>query len=214
MGINDGWAMDVQEKFAVDLYEQFWDGCDVVEADSLGAEESVAQILDYGDVDKIIWMPGQQIHMAQRFRKPYWDSRRSEWADPDFTLRYSRPTSDHRIEYDRLMAAADDEAAAYPKRYAFGRVYNDHTKGLYELYIIDTDRLIDGINAGTIPERGPITTEEGQTFKAYDIEDIEAAGGVVKHWHRHPTTPDEKEDITAWCAGGSMRSPNGGEPHP
>lgn len=197
MGINDGWQAEVQRESAVAVYEQFWDGCEVIENDALGEEERSAQILDFGDVDKIIWIEGRQIHMAQRFRKPYFSQSHDEWRDPDFTLRYSRPTSDHTIEYQRLMDAHDDGAAAYPRRYAFGRVHNDHTQGLYELYIIDTDRLIDAIKSGSLHETGPIPTEEGQKFMAYDVDDIVAQNIVVKKWSEQ-TRPDEPEKITAW----------------
>jgi len=199
MGINDGWQATVQSSYAIDIYESIWGGCEVIENDSLGQTETTAKILDFGDVDKIIKIKGTQIHMAQRFRKPY-----AGGVDPDFTLRYSRPISSHEIEYSRLMSAYTNDAAAYPKRYSFGRVYNDHTKGLYELYIIDTDSLIEGINSGQIDEEGPIPTGEGQKFTAYDIEDIKNAGAIVKEWNDNDgvveieTKPENPHDITNW----------------
>lgn len=203
MPISDGWQMDVQTEFALQIYKQFWPDCEVVENDALGADEEVAQILDFGDVDKIIRMPGKQIHMAQRFRKPYFSKRRDEWVDPDFTLRYSRPVSDNVIEYQRLMDAYETGAAAYPRRYSFGRVYNDAERGLYELYILDTDRLIEAIKTDRIEENGPITNREGQDFVAYDVDEIVDAGIVVKSWKEQSTPqPDDPSDIREWCSTG------------
>jgi len=199
MGINDGWQSTVQSEFAIDIYESFWENCEVIENDSLGETETTARILDFGDVDKIIKIKGTQIHLAQRFRKPYRDG-----IDPDFTLRYSRPTSEHEIEYSRLMSAHTNGAAAYPKRYSFGRVYNDHQKGLYELYIIDTDSLIEAIKSNQINEKGPISTREGQKFTAYDIQEIRGCGALVMEWNdndgvvNNKSKPDDPHDITNW----------------
>lgn len=197
MAINDGWAPDVQSDHAVGLYKKFWDECEVVENDSLGEEEHVAQILDYGDVDKIIRIGGKQIHMAQRFRKPFWSDNKGEWEDPDFTLRFSRPKSDNTIEYERLMNAYNSPSAAYPRRYSFGRVYNDHERGLYELYILDTDRLIKNIRSGSIREIGPIENYEGQEFMAYKLPHLRQSGIIVKEWNHQPR-PDNPTDITEW----------------
>lgn len=203
MGINDGWQSTVQSEYAVSVYRDFWEECTVVENDSLGAEEHVAKILDFGDVDKIIRIGGKQIHMAQRFRKPYWSKYHDKWVDPDFTLRYSRPTSEHTIEYERLMNAYDSASAAYPRRYSFGRVYNDHERGLYELYILDTDRLIKAIKENDITEDGPITTNEGQKFMAYDLDELESQNIVVKKWtdssEPESSRPEKPHDITSWC---------------
>lgn len=197
MGINDGWQADVQADEAVGIYRQFWDECEVIENDTLGKSEHVAKILDFGDVDKIIKIGGQQIHMAQRFRKPYFDKYTQEWEDPDFTIRYSRPKSDHTIEYERLMNAHEMGSAAYPKRYSFGRVHNDHNRGLYELYILDTDRLIDAIKSGALTESGPFQTDEGQEFMAYDLREMRSLDIVVKEWFEQ-IRPDNPADITAW----------------
>lgn len=197
MAINDGWAPDVQSDYAVGLYKKFWDECEVVENDSLGEEEHVAQILDYGDVDKIIRIGGKQIHMAQRFRKPFWSDNKGEWKDPDFTLRFSRPKSDNTIEYERLMNAYNSPSAAYPRRYSFGRVYNDHERGLYELYILDTDRLIKNIRSGSIREIGPIENYQGQEFMAYKLPQLRQSGIIVKEWNHQPR-PDNPTDITEW----------------
>lgn len=195
MGINDGWQGEVQTQSAVPLYRQFWDGCEVIENDTLGSDEYTAQILDFGDVDKIIRIGGRQIHMAQRFRKPYYSERKGEWCDPDFTLRYSRPTSDNMLEYERLMNAYTDGAVAYPRRYAFGRVHNDHTRGLYELYILDTDKLIESIVENKLTEDGPIPTEEGQGFMSYDVDEIASLDIITKNWVKQ-TDGDKITDDT------------------
>jgi len=180
MGLSDGWQMKVQQRFAVDIYKQIWRGCRVHETDARASEEGTARLLDFGDVDKIIiHEDSRQVHMAQRFRKPYGYDK----IDPDFTLRYSRPYSDETIEYERLMTAHDSGDASYPSRYAFGRVRSDHSEGIYVLYIIDTDRLIDGIKKGNIRERGPKKVrKEGQEFMWYDIDDIRAYGAVCEYW--------------------------------
>lgn len=193
MGISDGWQMDVQTEDALPIYREFWPECEVVENDSIGQQEQVAKILDFGDVDKIIRLPGQQIHMAQRFRKPYYDHGSGEWVHPDFTLRYSRPTSDNIIEYERLMEAHETAAAAYPRRYSFGRVHTNANRGLYELYILDTDVLIDAIKSGGVNEHGPIETDEGQEFMAYKINAIDEVGAVIHQWRTDESK--ETEDI-------------------
>lgn len=179
MGINDGWQSYVQENHAIPIYQEFWEDCTVIENDSNGADEQSARILDFGDVDKIIKIGGKQIHMAQRFRKPWGPN---ESRDPDFTLRYSRPTSTRQIEYERLMNAHGDGAAAYPRRYSFGRVHPDHRDGLYELYIFNTDTLIDAIKSGQLHEKGPIRVGEGQEMMAYDLNDIRRVGAIEKEW--------------------------------
>lgn len=210
MSLVDGWQADIQTDFAVGLYEQIWDNCDVIENDAHGKDEYVAQLLDYGDVDKIIRIgQSEQIHMAQRFRKPYYSKRDGIWKDPDFTLRYDRPTTNNVVEYERLMSAHGSASSAYPRRYAFGRVYNDATRGLYELYIIDVDTLISGIKSGEIPRADEQTTGEGQVFYAYSLGDITDAGAVVRsrklgespnpdcEKYTLPSGPDDPENITA-----------------
>lgn len=195
-----GWQTDVQPEFAVPIYHQIWEQCEVIENDSRGADgEKVARLLDYGDVDKIIRVGAEQVFMAQRFRKPYWDSQREEWREPDMTLRYSRPNSDRTIEYERLMSHVGSDRAMYPSRYAFGRVNNDHTEGIYELYILDTDRLINAIRDGDISEKGPIPTAEGQEFMSYSVDEIETAGAVEHSWTKDAEVPDNPGSILSWC---------------
>lgn len=184
----------MQTDFAVDIYRTFWD-CEVVENDSYGANgERVAQLLDFGDVDKIIRIGTEQVFMAQRFRKPYWNG--EEWAEPDMTLRYSRPCSDNIVEYERLMKNVGSDRTMYPSRYALGRVYNNHEDGIYELYILDTESFVNAIREGRITEYGPIKTDEGQEFMSYDINEIEGVGAVVKKW---PNRPENPSDITSWA---------------
>jgi len=112
------------------------------------------------------------------------------------TLRYSRPTSSNVLEHERLMENVGKNRAMYPRRYAIGRVHNDHTEGIYELYVLDTERFIHGIESGDIPEIGPIPTEEGQKFMSYPIEKIQQYGAVVHEW---PGQPDNPEDIRSWA---------------
>jgi len=205
MALSDGWPMEVQQRFAVDIYKQMWQGCRVHETDARASEEGTARLLDFGDVDKIIiHEDSRQVHMAQRFRKPYG----SNEVDPDFTLRYSRPYSDEVIEYERLMNAHASGDASYPSRYAFGRVHPDHTDGIYELYIIDTDRLIDGIKQGDIRENGPKEVwSEGQEFMWYDVNDIKAYGAVSEYWESGQTEKNNGE----LCQSGLSRFINNGE---
>jgi len=211
MSIVDGWQATIQTEFAIGVYEDIWSDCEVVENDLHGKDEHVAQILDFGDVDKIIRVGlAKQIHMAQRFRKPYYSKRDGVWKEPDFTLRYDRPASDKPVEYQRLMAAYDSGTSAYPRRYAFGRVYNDAERGLYELYIIDVDALIEGIKSGAIPRADERTTDEGQVFYAYSLGDITENGTVTHSRKLGPSPnphcekytlagrPNDPEDITNW----------------
>jgi len=201
MGINDGWQMEVQKQHALDIYRELWPGCEIHENDSHGAEEQTARLLDFGDVDKIILHDdGRQMQMSQRFRKPYNGNN-----DPDFTLRYSRPTSDKPIEHSRLMAAHDDGAASYPRRYSFGRVHDDHSRGIYELYIVDTEALITAIKTGEIAEHGPKVNPEGQRFMWYEVDELRDAGAVVREWRPDSGSnvnlserPDNPEKITSW----------------
>lgn len=190
----DGWQATVQVQHAIPLYEKFWDGCEVYENDTMAADEETALLLDYGDVDKIILVDGGQKQMAQRFRKPYWDG--EKWADPDFTLRYSRPTSDNTVEYERLVKAHGDPTASSPPLYAYGRVHNDHEQGLYELYVFNTDILIGAIKSGEISENGPIRTSEGQEMMAYNLDDIRRAGAIVKEWSETPDSDGPERQLT------------------
>jgi len=214
----DGWQADVQTDFAVGLYNDIWDDCRVIENDTHGNDEYVARMLDYGDVDKIIRINQlDSIHMAQRFRKPYYCKSDCIWKDPDFTLRYDRPMSNKPVEYQRLMSAHDSASSAYPRRYAFARVYNDATRGPYEMYILDVDALIAGIKSGDIPRSDEKTTEEGQVFYAYSLSDIADAGAIVHERRLAPSPnphcnkytisdrPNNPEDITAYTDGGESR---------
>lgn len=187
----DEWQAEVQSTFAIPIYKQFWPDCEVHENDTLFNKETTAQILDFGDVDKIIFLPGKQIHLAQRFRKPF-----NGGVDPDFTLRYSRPTSDQTIEYERLFNAYETPGASYPRRYSFGRVYPDHTKGLYELHIIDTDVIIEGIQNGELDENGPIPVSGGQEMMAYDLDEIRGLGAIVRSWYDEQE--HKQESLSSW----------------
>jgi len=178
-----GWQSTVQTDFALDIYKELWPGCQIHENDTYGQTEKTAKILDFGDVDKIIRISGIQKQMAQRFRKPY-----NGGNHPDFTLRYSRPSSDNVVEHERLMTAHAREGASYPRRYAFGRVYDDHSKGIYQMYILDVDELIEGIKSGVIEEDGPIKNDEGQEMMAYKLGDIRGVGAVVKQWSRQDSS--------------------------
>jgi len=202
----DGWQSEVQQRFAVDIYHTLWDNCTVIENDSHGSNgEFVAQMLDFGDVDKIVQVGTEQVFMAQRFRKPYFSHAKNKWCEPDFTLRYSRPYSDEVIEYERLMNNVGSERSMYPSRYAFGRVHNDHDKGIYEMYIFNTDELINSIKTGKVPENGPRETKEGQEFMWYRLDDIlSLADEIVAHsWDKSmlekSERPENPQDITQWA---------------
>lgn len=191
MGLSDGWQMKVQQNFAVSIYQNMWSGCRVHENDAHAEDGNTAELLDFGDVDKIIvHEDSRQMHMAQRFRKPYGP----DGNEPDFTLRYDRPYSDKIIEYERLMTAYESECANYPSRYAFGRVHRDHSLGIYELFIIATDKLIEGIKNGLITENGPRVTGEGQEFMWYDLEQIKRYDAVCKHWTSNKHSSDTDND--------------------
>lgn len=206
-----GWQENVQEEFAIGIYEDLWPNCTVEENDSAGKDEQMAKIFDYGGVDKVIRISGLQIHMAQRFRKPFSPRNSEKYFEPDFTLRYSRPRSNKTIEHERLMNAHENGAASYPRRYSFGRVFRKKGEGLYpergvkiyELYIINTDKFIKAIKDDRLKERGPYETKEGQKMMAYDIDGIRNVDAIEKTWYENTnskdtTMPDNPEKITSW----------------
>lgn len=174
------WSERMQQLYAVQLYEDYWDGCEVIEVDSAGKDQSVARQLDFGDVDKMICLEnGSQIHIAQRFRRP-----RDNGKDVDFSFRSRRKGCDYPVEYDRLMDAFDTVGASYPRYYAFGVTkYGGIENGFDEFWIFRTKPILQAIKDGRIIPSDEKMNPDGKTWARYiPIRELVEIGAVENRW--------------------------------
>lgn len=130
-------AREYQQKFAVELYEDYWDvsaeGGTLTEVDEMNAKgNSLANLLDAnGGVDKIISLRSN-IYMAQRIRDP-------QDRECTFTIR-RRPDGKYDAEYSKLIHAYENNTN-FPSRYAYGQINNDES-GFRFLKIVNLDRFL------------------------------------------------------------------------
>lgn len=183
------WSCRVQERHAIPIYEQYWTGCNILEVDAVGRDETVARHLDFGDVDKIIELSnGTSLHVAQRFRQP-----RQNGQQVDFSFRCHRPHADHPVEYERLLEAYQTEGASYPARYAFGVTHPDAVeRGFQQFWIFKTEPILEAIESGEIEPTSPIPNPDGTKARYIEIDDLHDAGCVA---HEFTTTQ------LSWIAG-------------
>lgn len=186
---DHGFSLEMQERFALDIYEQGWDGCEVIQNDKKAKDEEIAQLLDFGDVDKIIKPNTDEtnIAVAQRFR------RNRDPQPTDFTLRCFRKGREDGVEYQRLMDAYHRDDAIYPKRYAFGvGEDNPRDNGFRVFCVLETDVVIEAIQSGELTENGPIKNYDeygnwdGTKFYVYPIHEVYEVGAPLWEW-----TPQE-----------------------
>ena len=68
------WEMEIQIRYALNIYKSVWAGCEIVEVDKEAMGNPFAREWDFSGLDKIIKIDKKQIHLSQRFRKP-----RKDW---------------------------------------------------------------------------------------------------------------------------------------
>lgn len=154
---SNKWALNIQKKFAIPIYNSIWPNGEIIENDNQSHE--LAKKLDIGGVDKVISLnTGNTIHIAQRFRRP---------PREDFSLRYKRDT--YKAEFFKLQDAIES-FANYPKLYAFG-VVRDDENGFKRFTLYDTKRLVLGIRDDEIEFSGPYDNWDGITSGIYIKQD-------------------------------------------
>lgn len=166
------WTMKIQKKFALDIYNEIWPGCTIIEVDELNfmKKNELARILDYDGLDKIIIQKtGRMIHMAQRFRQynPY----------GDFSLRYytfSEKYGKTKSEYFKLKRSINttNDIFWYPRLYAFGITTKDET-AFREFHFIKTKPMMEALILKQIPFGGPKMNHDGKSsFIFINMEDL------------------------------------------
>lgn len=203
----------MQQLYAVQLYEDYWDGCEVIEVDSAGKDQSVARQLDFGDVDKMICLEnGSQIHIAQRFRKP-----RDKGEDVDFSFRSRRKGCDYPVEYDRLMDAFDTVGASYPRYYAFGVAnHGGIENGFDEFWIFRTKPILQAIKDGRVTPTDEIPNPDNKTWARYiPIDRLVEIGAVENRWNFEDDSDDDDDGFDDISIGYTCEYPDCGSwvPH-
>lgn len=173
----------MQKEHALDLYQERFPGCEIIEADSESAVDEVAQIFDWAGVDKIIRkQDGTTVLVSQRFR------RRS--VGQDFSLTYERPNANNPVEFERLKRSLRDDYSMTPKLYGFG-VADDikGTKsadgyaieqGFQEFHLVKIEPLIRAIHFDEIDIFIPPGTSNGNGNKAAYIDtDVLVENGLT-----------------------------------
>lgn len=169
------WEMEIQTRYALNIYKIVWVGCEIEEVDKEAMENDFAKRRDFSGLDKIIKVNRNEIHLAQRFRKP------RERGTVDFSFRYKTPGSDgnpREAEYFLLLEAYK-KGYWYPNKYAFGVTKGSNTEchGFKEFYIFDLLPLLEAIDNRRVTEIGIYPNynhgvPDGSSGIYYRIEDI------------------------------------------
>ena len=178
------WEMEIQTRYALDIYKRVWSGCEIVEVDKEAFKSDFAKDRDFSGLDKIIKIGRNEIHLSQRFRKPRKD-KYGYYLNVDFSFRYKTPGIDGKpreAEYFCFMDAYKHKEEGYwlPSKYAFGITKGKNTDcgGFTEFYIFDLLPLLEAIDDGRVVEIGVYPnydltgTPDGSSAIYYRIEDI------------------------------------------
>lgn len=194
---NYSWAMKMQQRHTLPLYQQYWQGADIIEIDKLGDEASddeaknALETMDYSGMDKLIVTDaGYPIWLSQRIRP---DNKKYNTPDRMYGVGFSIRTetfSGSDTEIHKLGAGIDDQIGCTPA-YAFGvaDVFKNGSKealnwrelglkrGLKYLAIYNTSAIIKGIRDGSIPydDNSKDDGTSGRYIKLKDIEHCKAA---------------------------------------
>lgn len=193
------WSLEMQQRHAIDIYNRYWDLDRVIEVDKAGDDgDETMQVLDYSGIDKIlITETGHQIHIAQRFRQPYYTDQ-SGWTDADFSLRFKSYTDNH-VEYQKLIDAYTG-AGTIPSVYGFGRTVQGRQpareKGFKEFYLIDLGAFIDNHIEGNIQIIDKKPNGDGSVGAYFDLSELRREGCILREYDF--TRPKQPHDITAW----------------
>lgn len=177
-----GWSLDMQKRHAISIYKNHWDLKRVIEVDELGdAGDAQMQALDYSGIDKIlITTNGYPIHIAQRFRQPYYDEELG-WTDADFSLRVSSYQKDY-VEYQKLLDAHTG-AGSTPSVYGFGRTPQGRQpareEGFKQFFLIDLPEFLRKHISGEIDVVEQAPNGDGSMGAYFDIDDLRDVGCLI-----------------------------------
>lgn len=171
------WEMEIQTRYALDIYKHIWRGCKIEEVDKEAMENDFAKRRDFSGLDKIIKVNGNEIHLAQRFRKP-----RKDGGAVDFSFRYKTLGLDgnpREAEYFLLLEAYR-EGYWYPNKYAFGVTKGENIEcgGFTEFYVFNLSPLLEAIDNGWLteigiyPNRGKDGIPDGSSGIYFRIENL------------------------------------------
>jgi len=173
------WAVKMQKRHAIPIYEEWWPNCRIEEVDEESLErEGAARVLDFSGIDKIIELEsGESFHLAQRFRV-------NRGKRTDFTLRYQGVTG-RDAEYKRLLTNYESRFGSIPPLYSFGiGTSSDRSEclknGFKFFALYDLNTFMEELATDEARRNGPIPNRDGSTFFAYSLEDMEDY--LVKKW--------------------------------
>lgn len=186
------WAIKVQEKSALPIYKEVWQGCEIEEVDKIGMEgNDFAKRRDFSGLDKIVLFKGNEIHIAQRFRGRY--PRRNSY---DFSLRYITPglEGSKNAEYFKLIEAYKQDLW-FPNKYVWGVTKTENPEsGFDKLYIYNVRKFIKAVVDGYIKSVGVYSNGDGSKGIYFRLDDMKP----FIEWECPPKqpiikTPNEKD---------------------
>lgn len=200
------WSIEMQELHAIPLYESHFDIEEIIEVDKEGDAHRALKLMDFSGLDKIIEVEqGHQIHIAQRFRRPYYDDEQG-WTKPDFSIRLQSYDSG-ASEYDKLLAAHQGWGNV-PKVYGFGRApYGRQVakaNGFEEFYLIDLHRFLTLHQSGDIELMEKAPNGDGSVGAYFSLDELWSCGCIITSWGAVAPSSDP-ESITAYTDGGEHR---------
>lgn len=178
------WEMDIQTRYALDIYKRIWSGCEIVEVDKEAFKNVFAKDRDFGGLDKIIKIGRNEIHLSQRFRKPRKDKYTGKDLKVDFSFRYETPGPDGKpreAEYFYFMNAYKHKEEGFwlPSKYVFGVTKTEELDcgGFKDFYIFNIQPLLEAIDNGRIEALGIFKNykkgiPDGSSAIYYRIEDL------------------------------------------
>ena len=177
--------MEIQTRYALDIYRKIWDGCKIIEVDKEAMKNPFAKDRDFSGLDKIIKIGRKEIHLSQRFRKPRKDKHTGADLKVDFSFRYKTPGIDGKpceAEYFYFMDVIKHKEEGYwlPSKYAFGVTKGEDLEcgGFDEFYIFNLPALLEAIDEGGVTKIGIYYNynkngvPDGSSAIYYRVEDI------------------------------------------
>lgn len=172
------WSLKYQEQHAIEYYKDHWGvrDTDIFELDAEGAENNLAQLLDFSGWDKIVWTDDAMVQVAQRFRRP-------RNSGVDFSLR-STAGGEQASEYDKLIANYQG-LGSVPGVYAFGITTGlGVSHGFRDFYLIDLELFLEKLLDGGITSIGEFPNRDGSKAKYYSLDTLKRNGCIIRHWGR------------------------------
>ncbi len=200
-GFDDrmNWSIEMQQRHALDIYRRYWNVEKVEEVDKQGDNgDEAMQRMDFSGIDKILYTEsGYPVHIAQRFRTPYFDDAKG-WTDADFSLRV-KSYNDNHVEYQKLIDAYCN-AGSIPSVYGFGRTVQGRQpalkEGFREFYLIDLQAFLKAHLEGDIQKVAERPNGDGSMGAYFDLDELDHEGCILRAYDF--TEPDRPHDITAW----------------